>query len=101
MKRNILIGKIGKAIRFTNNKIEKGGGNEMMLFSTMARMHPDWDFWIVGPNELSKLEKSAYDTMFPAGNVKSLYAAYDGIRQDKFEPILDNMKKLGIYLHTL
>lgn len=97
MKRNILIGKIGKAVKFTNNKIEKGGGNEMMLFSTMARMHPDWNFWIVGPNELDKIDKQMYNTMFPDGNVKSLYAAHDGIRQDKFEPILDNMKKLGIY----
>ena len=97
MNRNILIGKIGKSIRFNNNKIEKGGVNEMMLFSTMARMHPEWNFWIVGPNELSKLEKSKYNIMFPAGNVKSLYDTYEDICKDKFKPILDNMKKYGIY----
>lgn len=97
MHRNILIGKVGKAIRFTNNKIETGGGNEMMLFSTMARMHPDWTFWIVGPNELRKIEgTAAYDTMFPAHNVKNLYASDQDAWEGRFYPLMDNIKKEGL-----
>ena len=31
MTRNILVGKIGKTVKFTNNKIETGGGNDVLL----------------------------------------------------------------------
>ena len=79
MTRNILVGKIGKTVKFTNNKIETGGGNDVILISTIARMHPDWMLWIVGPNELNKIEGTkAYDIMFPAHNCKSLY----GVNKD-------------------
>lgn len=95
--RNILIGKIGKTVKFTNNKIETGGGNDVILFSTIARMHPEWNLWIVGPNELSKIEGTkAYDIMFPAHNVKSLYDVDKDAWEGRFNPILENIKKEGL-----
>lgn len=96
-KRNILVGKIGKTVKFTNNKIETGGGNDVLFISTLARMHPDWMLWIVGPNELYKIEGTkAYEEMFPAGNCKSLYDVDKDAWEDRFQPILDNIKKEGL-----
>lgn len=97
--RNILVGKIGKTVKFANNKIETGGGNDVILFSTIARMHPDWMLWIVGPNELYKIENTpAYDIMFPAHNCKSLYAIDKNEWEytKRFKPIFDNIRKEGI-----
>ena len=97
MTRNILVGKIGKTVKFTNNKIETGGGNDVILISTIARMHPDWMLWIVGPNELNKIEGTkAYDIMFPAHNCKSLYSVNKDAWEGRFDPILENIKKEGL-----
>ena len=96
-KRNILVGKIGKTVKFTNNKIETGGGNDVLFISTLARMHPDWMLWIVGPNELYKIEGTkAYEDMFPAGNCKSLFACDKDSWEGRYQPILDNIKKEGL-----
>ena len=95
--RNILVGKIGKTVKFTNNKIETGGGNDVIFISTLARMHPDWMLWIVGPNELSKIEGTkAYDIMFPAHNCKSLYDVDKDAWEGRYNPILENIKKEGL-----
>ena len=97
MTRNILVGKIGKTVKFTNNKIETGGGNDVILISTIARMHPDWMLWLVGPNELNKIEGTkAYDIMFPAHNCKSLYGVNKDAWEGRFDPILENIKKEGL-----
>lgn len=96
-KRNILVGKIGKTVKFTNNKIETGGGNDVLFISTLARMHPDWMLWIVGPNELYKIEGTpAYDEMFPAHNCKSLFACDKNSWEGRYQPILDNIKNEGL-----
>ena len=94
MKRNILIGKIGKTVKFANNKIETGGGNDVILFSTMARMHPDWNFYFVGPNELHKIIGTPkYEGMFPHHNVHSLYEIDKKNMNGRFVPILNNIKE--------
>lgn len=96
-KRNILVGKIGKTVKFTNNKIETGGGNDVLFISTLARMHPEWMLWIVGPNELYKIEGTkAYDIMFPAHNCKSLYGVDKDAWEGRYNPILENIKKEGL-----
>ena len=93
-KRNILVGKIGKTVKFTNNKIETGGGNDVLFISTVARMHPEWMLWIVGPNELYKIEGTqAYEDMFPAHNCKSLFACDKDAWEGRYNPILENIKK--------
>ena len=96
-KRNILVGKIGKTVKFTNNKIETGGGNDVLFISTVARMHPEWMLWIVGPNELYKIEGTqAYEDMFPAHNCKSLFACDKDAWEGRYNPILENIKKEGL-----
>ena len=70
---NILIGKIGKAIKFKNLKINTGDDSSMILFSTMARMLPEHNFYFCGPNDLKKLSNEEYNYIFPNGNVHSIY----------------------------
>lgn len=94
MRRNILVGKIGRTIKFSNNKIETGSGNELILFSAIARMHPDWMLYIVGPNELFKIEGTeAYDKMFPAHNIKSVFAQDRAKWDGRYDVIVDNIRK--------
>ena len=70
---NILIGKIGKTIKFKNLHINTGDDSSMILFSTMARMLPEHNFYFCGPNDLKKLSKEEYNYIFPNGNVYSIY----------------------------
>lgn len=76
---NILIGKIGKAIKFKNLQINTGDDSCMILFSTMARMLPEHNFYFVGPNDLEKLSNDEYNYIFPNKNVYSLYVKPDNI----------------------
>ena len=95
--RNILIGKIGKAMSFTTTDISVGGGNDVILFSTIARMHPEWMLWIVGPNNLDKIVGTEqYDVMFPAHNCKSLFGRDKSLGDDLHKPIFDNIRKEGL-----
>ena len=62
---NILIGKIGKTIKFKNLHINTGDDSSMILFSTMARMLPEHNFYFCGPNDLTKLTNKEYNYIFP------------------------------------
>lgn len=97
MKRNILIGKIGRTVKFKTVDITTGGGNDTIFFSTLARMYPEYNFYLVGPNELSKIEGTeVYDKMFPNHNIKSVYTQDKDKWKDRFEGILDNLKGINI-----
>ena len=74
---NIVIGKIGKAIKFKNLQINTGDDSSMILFSTMARMLPEHNFYFCGPNDLPKLSEAGYNYIFPNKNVHSMYVKYD------------------------
>ena len=93
--KNILIGKIGKSIRMSNVHIEKGGGPEAVLYSTMARINPEFNFYIGGPNDLNKLSKEKYDYMFPNHNVFSIYRKSADSPHD-YECMLDDIDKQNI-----
>jgi len=62
---NILVGKIGKSVRFNAGKISTGDDTCMILLSTMSRMMPEHNFYILGPNDLNKLSKKEQNTFFP------------------------------------
>ena len=72
-KKNILIGKIGKNIKIKNIHIETGGGVELLLYSTMSRMCPEYNFYFIGPNELHKCTEAEYNKLFPNHNVFSAW----------------------------
>lgn len=104
---NILIGKIGKVIRFKNLQIATGGDTYLILFSTMSRMFPEHNFYFFGPNDLSKLTQAEYEYLFPNKNVFSVYVepriiGYSRGIEDSgnvlfsFEPTVEKIKELGI-----
>ena len=71
---NILIGKIGKAIKFKNLDLRKGGDSIIIFYSTLSRMFPEHNFYFGGPTQLDKLTKEEYNKIFPNGNVFSAYS---------------------------
>lgn len=71
--KNILIGKIGKAVKFKNVRIETGGDTTLILYSSLSRMNPEYNFYFIGPNELNRLTEAEYDYIFPNHNVFSAY----------------------------
>ncbi len=105
---NILIGKIGKVIKFKNLQIATGGDTYLILYSTMSRMFPEHNFYFFGPNDLHKLSKAEYEYLFPNKNVFSVYKDPKIIgyaRNDpsnkgnvlfSFDPIVENIKKQGL-----
>lgn len=70
---NILIGKIGKAIKFKNLDLRTGGDSIIIFYSNLSRMFPEHNFYFGGPSQLDKLTKAEYNKLFPNGNVFSAY----------------------------
>ena len=89
---NILIGKIGKTIKFKNLHINTGDDSSMILFSTMARMLPEHNFYFCGPNDLTKLTNKEYNYIFPNNNVFSLYCNCDEVNKKSGITVDDLMK---------
>jgi len=73
-RKNILIGKIGKSVKMKNIHIETGGGADLVLYSTMARMNPEYHFYFIGTNELHKISEAEYEKLFPNKNVHSAWS---------------------------
>lgn len=98
---NIVIGKIGKAIKFKNLQINTGDDSCMILFSTMARMLPEHNFYFCGPNDLTKLSEAEYNYIFPNKNVHSIYVKYDRLDpNDKdligWDSLVENARNMNI-----
>ena len=71
--KNIVIGKLGKSVKMKNIHIETGGGADLVLYSSLSRMNPDFNFYFIGPNELHKCTQEEYDKLFPNHNVFSAW----------------------------
>ena len=100
-RKNVLIGKIGKSIKFKNLHINTGDDTGMILFSTMSRMIPEWNFYFCGPNDLSKLTPDEYDYLFPNHNVYSVFVKarqIEGYPEGTIthDPTVENIKKQNI-----
>lgn len=72
-RKNIVIGKIGKAVKMKNIHIETGGGADLVLYSSMAKMNPNYHFYFIGTNELHKCTPEEYDKLFPNHNMHSAW----------------------------
>lgn len=82
---NILIGKIGKSIKFKNLDLRKGGDSIVIFYSTLSRMFPEHNFYFGGPNGLDRLTDAEYNKVFPNKNVFSAYHKMDR-RPDPNDP---------------
>lgn len=87
--KNILIGKIGKTIDFKKPNIRTGGDAPIVFYSTIAQINPEYNFYILGPNNLNKLTEEERMRIFPNDNVRSLWAKND---YDATLGILKNIK---------
>ena len=70
---NILIGKIGKSIKFKNLDLRTGGVSIIIFYSNLSRMFPEHNFYFGGPSGLDKLTEAEYLKLFPNKNVFSAY----------------------------
>ena len=99
---NILIGKIGKAVKFKNVDIMFGDDAPAIFYSTMSRMLPEHNFYFGGPNNLNDLTEEERNHLFPNKNVFSCYKKGYQIDGDKhlvnFDSIIDYLKEQNIKL---
>lgn len=105
---NILIGKLGKVVKFKNLQIATGGDTSLILFSTMSRMFPEHNFYFFAPNDLSKLSQAEYEYLFPNKNVFSVHQEPKIIGYAKgeesndsvlfsFQPTVDYINSKGLH----
>lgn len=100
---NILVGKLGKSIKFTSLTIGTGDDTPIIMYSTMSRMMPEHHFYFFGPNNLESLTGDEYNYLFPNNNVHSVYVKPDitGYQDNgeplfSFEPLVRNIRESGI-----
>lgn len=97
-KLNILIGKIGKAAKFTNIDIRSDTDTTLILYSTMARINPNFNFYFIGPNDLDKLSPEEYEYLFPNKNVYSAFNKQKVGTDLKFDTIVDYFTENNIHV---
>ena len=75
MNKNIVIGRTGLTIKFTGIKIgtQTACDTDMMIYSMLSQMNPDFNFYFIGPTDLYKLTEEEYNEIFPYHNVFSAW----------------------------
>ena len=83
MNKNIVIGRTGLTIKFTGIKIgtQTACDTDMMIYSMLSQMNPDFNFYFIGPTDLHKLTEEEYNEIFPYHNVFSAWT--NDIRKSK------------------
>jgi hypothetical protein len=76
LSKNILVGRLGFTVKFTGFKIgtQTSCDTDMMVYSLLSQLNPDYNFYFIGPNDLVKLSDDEYNEIFPNHNV---YSAWD------------------------
>lgn len=97
MTKNIVVGRTGLTIKFKGIKIgtQTACDTDMMIYSMLSQMNPDFNFYFIGPNDLHKLTDEEYDEIFPNHNVYSAWT--NDIRKSKdFSKIIKYFKDNNI-----
>lgn len=97
MTKNIVIGRTGLTIKFKGIKIgtQTACDTDMMVYSMLSQMNPDFNFYFIGPNDLSKLTQEEYDEIFPNHNVYSAWTS-DIRKSQNFSKIIKYFKDHNI-----
>ena len=76
MNKNIVIGRTGLTIKFKGIKIgtQTACDTDMMIYSMLSQMNPDFNFYFIGPTDLHKLTEEEYNEIFPYHNVFSAWS---------------------------
>ena len=72
---NILVGRLGFTVKFTGFKIgtQTSCDTDMMVYSLLSQLNPEYNFYFIGPNDLEKLSEDEYNEIFPNHNVYSAW----------------------------
>lgn len=91
MPKNILVGKLGKSIKFKKSSWSLSGGNEGIfnLIKLLSNLNPELNFYIGGPSDFNNLDKSAIHSLFPNNNVHQLPISRSGY-EEPLNYLLDN-----------
>lgn len=83
MNKNIVIGRTGLTIKFKGIKIgtQTACDTDMLVYSMLSQMNPDFNFYFIGPTDLYKLTEEEYNEIFPYHNVFSAWT--NDIRKSK------------------
>ena len=83
MNKNIVIGRTGLTIKFKGIKIgtQTACDTDMLVYSMLSQMNPDFNFYFIGPTDLYKLTEEEYNEIFPCHNVFSAWT--NDIRKSK------------------
>lgn len=83
MNKNIVIGRTGLTIKFKGIKIgtQTACDTDMIVYSMLSQMNPDFNFYFIGPTDLHKLTEEEYNEIFPYHNVFSAWT--NDIRKSK------------------
>lgn len=75
MNKNIVIGRTGLTIKFKGIKIgtQTACDTDMIVYSMLSQMNPDFNFYFIGPTDLHKLTEEEYNEIFPYHNVFSAW----------------------------
>ena len=75
MNKNIVIGRTGLTINFKGIKIgtQTACDTDMMVYSMISQMNPDFHFYFIGSTDLHKLTEEEYNEIFPYHNVFSAW----------------------------
>ena len=75
MNKNIVIGRTGLTIKFKGIKIgtQTACDTDMLVYSMLSQMNPDFNFYFIGPTDLYKLTEEEYNEIFPYHNVFSAW----------------------------
>lgn len=95
---NIAIGKVGKSFNFKRDfKLNVGADSAIVFLSLVARMNPTYNFYIIGPNDLKKMDRAEYEKLFPDRNMFSLFA-HNPEADEPYKCIYDNALKQNIHI---
>ena len=86
MNKNIVIGRTGLTIKFKGIKIgtQTACDTDMMVYSMLSQMNPDFNFYFIGPTDLYKLTEEEYnDDNYKVS--KAVFYLDDPENADKFK----------------
>lgn len=94
-KKHILIGKIGKSVKFKKTVASTGDTEPMIFYSALSKMNPEYEFYFIGPSDINKLSEEEYDILFPNHNVHNAFVKNDQ-ELDWFHGIIDYFNERNI-----
>lgn len=96
--KNIVIGKIGKSVKFNSKKWGPiGGDNEApTLFTLLARKNPDVNFYMVGKSDLRLLKPEVRQQLDLPSNLIDVWEGYDKKIHDPLTYPIEKLKDVDI-----